>query len=268
MKYHKVQRKTASLESQLVTVQEKCAEVEKSNAKIRRVLVSTLHEVRRFSNELSSYAERLNKGLADAKADAELRDLCETIFYTSGMISSRLAFTDLELNPASVSLQGHFRSGIYKKFEKALHVLALKARLRHVTVSMRGQLFREIEALPAFELVPFVLLDNAIKYSPPYQDVVVRFEESAKTGRFEVVITNVGPCLEPGEATRVLESGERGQNAIASGTAGDGLGLYLATFLCNYHGLGLTVASDSFGKYDFQGTPFAPFVVRISNDIE
>lgn len=267
IRYDKINRKTIALEQQLAEISRKYALLEKDNLKTKRVLNSTLHEIRRFSNELSSYSEHFSKQLEATGAIPEWLELCDTIFYTSGMLSARLAFTDMELNPAAVKLQMHFRTGIYKKFEKAGHVLSQKARLRHVAIQMKGQSFLEIEGLPAFELLPFVILDNAIKYSPPYQTVYVQFEESAKPKHFEVTVTSIGPYLEPDETVTILESGKRGKNAEKSPVSGEGLGLYLAHFLCGYHDLRLTVASNLAASYDIKGIPYAPFTVRISTSI-
>jgi len=267
MRYDKVNRKISALAQQLNELSARYAKLEADYLKTKRALDSTLHEVRRFSGELSSYSGHLSEHLEERRADSEARELCETIFYTSGMISSRLAFTDLELNPAAVMLQVPLRAGIYKKFEKATHVLSLKARLRHVSMQMKGASFLEINALPSFELLPFVVLDNAIKYSPPYQSVTVRFDESTDRKHLEVVVSSVGPYMEPDEKVMVLERGKRGRHAEKSLVSGDGLGLYLAQFLCGYHDLRLSIASDQVGKYEINGVPYAPFTVRIKADL-
>ena len=267
VRYDKIRRKSATHADRLAELSARHEKLQADYAKVKRALDSTLHEVRRFSGELSSYSEHLSKQLEAQHVDAAARELCETIFYTSGMISSRLAFTDLELNPAAVRLQVPLRSGIYKKFEKAGHVLSLKARLRHVTIQMKGSSFMEIEALPSFELLPFVLLDNAIKYSPPYQPITVRFDESGHGTRLEVCITSIGPYLDHDEKSIVLDHGKRGRNAEKSPITGDGLGLYLAQFLCGYHDLRLRIASDQSGIYDINGIPYAPFTVRLNAEL-
>lgn len=265
--YHKINRKTAALTQKLDELEAKYAKIQADYTKIKRALDSTLHEVRRFSGELSSHAEHLSRQLEEQNADPAACELCETIFYTSGMISSRLAFTDLELNPAAVRLQVPLRTGIYKKFEKAGHVLSLKARSRHVSIQVKGTSFLEIEALPSFELLPFVILDNAIKYSPPYQSITARFDESTDRKRLEVVVSSIGPYMELEEKSMVLERGKRGRHAEQSPVQGDGLGLYLAQFLCDYHDLRLSIASDPIGKYQINGVPYAMFTVRINADL-
>lgn len=262
--YDKINRKTEALKKRLNELSAKCDRFAAEHATIKQALDSTLHEVRRLSGELSSYSEHLSRRLEESHADPSIRELCDTIFFTSGMIASRLAFTDLELNPAAVRLQVPVRSGVYKKFEKASHVLALKARLRHVSVQFRGASFLEINALPSFELLPFVLLDNAIKYSPAHEEVLIRFDENPAQTRLQVDIRSLGPLVEQDELDVILARGIRGRYAERSKITGDGRGLFLAKFLCDYHGVRLSVASDYTAAYDYGDTRYAPFIVRLT----
>lgn len=264
--YDKVNRKNAALASKISELSEKYRHLESEHQKVRQALDSTLHEVRRFSNEISIHAEALSKQLKQINADVYHQELCDTIMYTNGMISSRLGFTDIELNPASVRLQMSIRTGIYKKFEKARHVLTLKAKHRRVQIKMIGNSYIEIDALPSFELVPFVLLDNAIKYSPENQDVVVNFDEQANRQSLTVEVRSIGPMVAPEEAVEIFNRGKRGQNAIKLSAAGEGLGLFLAKFLCDYHDIRLSAHPSQHRDFDIGGVPYSQFVVRIGFD--
>jgi K+-sensing histidine kinase KdpD len=208
--------------------------------RLKEVLDSTLHEVRRFSGELGTHAESLSRLLEIQNITPDAVELTQTILHTTGMISARLGFTDLELNPKAVSRQATLWAGIYKKFEKARHVLGLKCRSRRVSIQFRGNSYLEIEALPAFELVPFVILDNAVKYSPSDKSVMVSFEESAAHS-VRVTISSFGPFVEADEVSKIFEKGYRGKHAQA--ISGDGLGLYLTKFLCDYHDVNISATS-------------------------
>jgi signal transduction histidine kinase len=180
------------------------------------------------------------------------------------MISSRLAFTDLELNPASVTLQLTLRAGLYKKFQKAHHVLALKARLRRVPIRFTGNSYLEIDALPSFELVPFVILDNAIKYSPADQEIRVKFDENLPGNRLVIDVSSTGPIVEPDELSAIFDRGVRGRNASKLSVGGDGLGLFLAKFLCDYHGIDVSASSGRESQFSINGVPYGLFHVRLN----
>lgn len=127
----------------------------------QEILNSTLHEIRRFSAQLSRFCERISR---ETEGNQNLNQLALSAFYTAGMISSRLAYTDIELNQRAIESQTTLRSGIFKKFDKAKRILAEEARSRSVTVQLHGESRAEIDALPVLELLPFVVLENAIKY--------------------------------------------------------------------------------------------------------
>lgn len=242
IRYDKINKRVEAANEEARRLGLENKELRQQAQRLKEVLDSTLHEVRRFSGELGTHAESLSRLLENQGASQEAIELTQTVFYTTGMISARLGFTDLELNPQSVSRQATLRAGIYKKFEKARHLLGLKSRMRRVPIQVRGNSYIEIDALPAFELVPFVILDNAVKYSPSDRPVTVSFEETQ--GQFvRVTVASCGPYVEPDEITKIFEKGYRGKHART--TAGDGLGLYLTKFLCDYHDVAISADSKN-----------------------
>jgi len=259
MRYDRANRKISRLEERVAELSTLNRTLETDQLHVKQVLDSTMHEVRRFSLELSADAERLSKFLQGA--DQAARELCDTIFYTSGMISSRMGFTDLELNPSAVSLQSLVRAGIYKKFDKAARVLAIRSRARSIPVRFNGTSFVEISALPSFDLVPFVILENAIKYSPRDQAVAVNFASIDRGVR--VSVSSLGPLVEKDELPKIFDRGNRGRNAERVAVSGEGLGLYLAKFLCDFHDIEICAKSGPEVGVSLNGIPYATFEVMM-----
>lgn len=258
IRYDKINKKKLAIEEESERLRTENAKLKQDSERLKAVLDSTLHEVRRFSGELGTHAETLSRLLEAQAISQDAVELTQTVLHTAGMISARLGFTDLELNPQAVSRQATLRAGIYKKFEKARHVLGLKSRSRRVPILFRGNSYLEIEALPAFELVPFVILDNAVKYSPQDRPVNVSFEEMAGQ-HVRVTVSSFGPYVEPDEIPRIFEKGYRGRHARS--TAGDGLGLYLTKFLCDYHDV--TISADSRGSVPTPNGPYGDFSISL-----
>jgi K+-sensing histidine kinase KdpD len=224
------------------------------NKSIQNILEATLHEVRLFSAQVSQFTEQLAR---KTEGDNGLNDIALSAFYTAGMISARLAYTDIELNPSAILNTRSIRSGIYKKFDKAKKILAPKSKGRKVKVSMTGESRHEIDALPVFELLPFVLLDNAIKYSPDEQEVVVHFE--LDYGRQNVLVSSVGPIVKPLEKERLFDKGFRGSQT--KNIEGQGLGLHLAKQICDWHGIDIKFDIGQNSLYDLNGISYASFKV-------
>lgn len=250
MRYDKHNKKLFDLQGQLSFLKAENEQVKSNAAELKEILDSTLHEVRRFSAQLSKFSERLSR---EATGSADVSQVAQSIFYTAGMISSRLAYTDLELNPKALESQTAIRSGIYKKFDKARRILAEEAREKNINLRLDGESRIEILTLPVFELLPFVLLDNAIKYSPRNQEVLVRFE--MLQGRQIVTVHSIGPSLLPDEYSQIFEKGFRGVNARQA--PGQGLGLFLAARVCQYHDISIRAECGRENLFQVGGVPYS-----------
>lgn len=256
MRYDKQNKKLVALQEEVAQLKEENERLKGASQSIAEILDSTLHEVRRFSAQLLKFSERLSR---DTEGQQSLNQTVQSIFYTAGMISSRLAYTDIELNPKAVESQTPLRSGIYKKFDKARRILAEEARDRRVNVRLNGESRVEIDALPVFELLPFVLLDNGIKYSPPDQVVTVEFE--ASSGHQLVTVKSIGPVVRREELPRLFEKGFR--CASATSMPGQGLGLFLAKRVCEYHGVTIRADSRANAAYQLNGVDYSEFRVEL-----
>lgn len=252
MRYDKQNRRLEQLCAEIAELKEQNSQLAADADYVKAILNSTLHEVRRFSAQLTKFSERLSRA---TEGQAQLNQAALSIFYTAGMISSRLAYTDIELNPRALESQTVIRSGIYKKFDKAKRILAEEARDRGVTIQLNGESRVEIDALPVFELLPFVLLENGIKYSPRGQTVAVNFE--AIGGRQFVTITSVGPAIADAELPHLFEKGYRG--AQAADLPGEGLGLFLAEQVCGFHEIQIRAEIGRRNLYQVGGIEYSEF---------
>lgn len=78
------------------------------------------------------------------------------------------------------------------------------------------------------------VVTNAARHAPP--DVPIEIEGRVVAGRFELSVTDRGPGIPPEERSRVMERYARGRHATATGTAGQGIGLYVAARIAAAHG--------------------------------
>lgn len=254
MRYDKQTRRFEALQAEIADLKAQNYLLANEAYEVRDVLNSTLHEVRRFSAQLSKFSERLSR---QTEGQAQLNQTAQSVFYTAGMISSRLAYTDIELNPRALESQTAIRSGIYKKFDKTRRILAEEARDSKVTVRLEGESRIEIDALPVFELLPFVLLENGVKYSPPDQAVTVAFETVG--GRQLVTVASQGPSVSQEELPHLFEKGFRGMQTI--NMPGQGLGLFLAKRVCEFHDVHIRAEIGKRDLYQLAGKSYSEFRV-------
>jgi signal transduction histidine kinase len=88
-----------------------------------------------------------------------------------------------------------------------------------------------------------ILLDNAIKYSPPGRSVRVGVA-ATEDGRCEVAVRDEGAGIPATELSHVFERFYRGHVPGASGPGGSGLGLAIAKWLVEKHGGEVVIESE------------------------
>jgi len=234
---------------------------EEERSKLYGILDGIMHETRRLNAEIASSCEEVSKSIG--RSDHQQASLhADDAFYTSGLVSSRLTFADFELNPDSLSRQTRYSAGVFRKFDKARRILSRAANRRGIDVRLQGPSTNQIDVLPAFEMVPFVLIDNAVKYSPDNQQVLIEIADNPFPGcRVQATVTSVGPMVLPQELPRLLERGFRGSLAAKSKIPGEGIGLYLANTLVRLANGSLDLSSSNQCSYSIDGIKYAEFKV-------
>lgn len=261
--YDKQNRRLAKLEKQRDEARERYRYAETERAWLYELLDSIMHEVRRLNSEVSDSCEKISKSI-DAEQYQVASQEANDAFYTCGLLSSRLTFADYELNSDVIALQQKYSAGVYKKFDKARRILYRSAKERQIDIQLEGPSHNEIDVLPAFEMVPFVLLDNAVKYSPRNQDISVTIsDDPTPECRILVEISSIGPTAKGDQVHSLLERGVRGEGAEKSGVAGQGIGLYLASTLTKLANGVLSVSSDPDSLYSIDGVDYSEFNVTI-----
>lgn len=165
-----------------------------ANTESEKFVQFTMHEIRRLNLDVKAQAEEMTANLNRGYADMEFLDYrAQNIFGTSSLISIRLDSYDFHVNPNALSSGSEVQIEIFKKFDKTKHCLQVECGRRKVQIKLDGQCRQSIKGYPIFELLPFVLLENAIKYSPPDQSITVSFVED-KQG-LQVIVNSIGPRL-------------------------------------------------------------------------
>lgn len=76
-----------------------------------------------------------------------------------------------------------------------------------------------------------------------------------------VVVSSLGPVIEKHELESIFERGARGKNARCFD--GEGLGLFLAKHLCDWHDIGLDADCDTAKRFDLDGVPYGDVEFRL-----
>jgi len=215
--------------------------LEESNSYVtqnKELLDDTFHELRKLNNQLKSQVETLILKTDDNKEQFEpIKDDVRNVLSTSQLISIRLNTFDFVLNPELEMGQGKVPTPIYKKVEKAIHCLRSEAYKKNLHIIINGNSHNYVDGAPVLELLPYLVLDNAIKYCPKDETINVSFDETDEEIRIR--IRNLGPRPKDDELSRLTERKFRSE--FVAGTPGSGLGLYLVASICELNKVDLKI---------------------------
>lgn len=192
----------------------------------KEMMNSTLHEIRTLNSQIKRFSESIIKDGENA------HKLASSIFASSTLMSARLSAYDLENNPQLLLSGSKFNTGFYEKFTKASHCLETLAKDNNVRISsFVGNSYMRKDVYHIFDFLPYVILENAIKYSPKNQEITVTFTEFKN--ETEVIVSSLGPVVTKDELKHIFNKGYRGSNAAKANATGGGFGLYFARLICD-----------------------------------
>lgn len=229
-----------------------------------KTLERLMHEMRRLNAILKTDAEHLTRCASGVKNDpSQIRHYADSIFETSYAISLWLDIFDFENNPDTIDNQEVAPRSIHGKFKKIIRVFKRHWKPKSLGYVMRGDAHNLVDTLPCIDVVPYILLDNASKYSPRNSSVEIEFFES-ELG-LEVKVSSLGPLLEHGELEKIFNDGYRGVRAQLVVSDGHGKGLAIAKSIMDLHSSRITatvagpvIRIDDHDFQDFCITLFFP----------
>ena len=236
------------------------AEIDRKTAPVNDLL----HETRALNGQIrgltDSYFEE--HGDDDTIDSNRLLEIIKNVQVCSYMISNMFLYLDSVLNP-TLPQGSSYPAVIFGKFDKMRKLLKGYMR-KNVWISLNTAETSKYRynIYPSFETLLFVLLENAIKYSPNNQSVDVNFIEKANI--LDVEITSVGPYCNENEITRLCEKGFRSENAQIMQKQGQGFGLNFASEICKAHKIGLSFESIYLNKD--HGVKYGRFYVKLHFD--
>lgn len=220
-----------------------------------------VHDLRRLSTaiyhssqeafDLILPIEQLHPSLREARARIE------NVLGAQSILKIRTDVLDYEGNPGVFDDDRNVP--IYRRVDKVIKSFTSFASKKNVRLHKEGASFGEALGPNAFEIVPYVVLDNAIKYSPFNNDITIRIFE--KSNNIEIHIISVGPIITSNELNEIFQKGFRGKSARDGGFPGSGIGLYLARKIVErFRG---TITASSSGSYKIDRQEMADITFRI-----
>lgn len=193
-----------------------------------------LHEIRKLNRTVKQTAERLCCKENSSHPEMALKPLVD-IWKSAELMSSQFEIIEMLANESLADLPLKSKIEVYRIFDKCARIYDVVEKQSVIALNAPPGFSGKIEACDkTFPIIPTVLIENALKYRKPNNNVDVHiFSESN-----ECVVT-VGNVA---EFNPDLDDSVFGKGARATVTKeGSGNGLYLAQLVARQHGSSITL---------------------------
>lgn len=197
-------------------------------ASILNELNSFVHDLRRLSGTIYHQAHKALNLIPNNLYQAN--KLIKSVIASQTMLKLRTDVLDISGTPISAKDPQHVPA--YKRLDKVVQCFRPMAEERGISITLNGESHSFIFGPDVFEIICYIILDNAVKYSPNNENIEVNIQED--DGKIKIHIESIGPKISEHEYEEIFRKGFRGTAAINSNVAGSGLGLHLAKSLVKY----------------------------------
>lgn len=228
----------------------------------KELLKQLLHEFRGINYVIKASSDILSKSISGENLDKPAIEYHSQIITENAyLLSLWLDICDLELNPELFSQQEIRVTSIWGKFKKAALSFRRIMKSRNITLNISGESKALLDCFPVMDMLPYILLDNSVKYSPSHSAIEIKFSESSK--KIDVEISSMGPVTDPSENEKLFDSGFRADSALKSDVQGYGRGLALAKNICDLHGATIAITRSS-NVVEYNGLNYSEFCLSIN----
>jgi two-component system, OmpR family, heavy metal sensor histidine kinase CusS len=215
--------------------------IESSFRKITQFTADASHDLRTPVAVMRATAEiALRKPRSQAEYEEALSRVLQTSVETSAMLENLLMIAradsgaaGLEMHP--VDLKSHIRRAQeHGEILAATKSLSFSSQLPESAVLVKGDAI-------AIDRLLMILVDNAVKYTPPGGRCEIALTMSEAEAHIAVKDSGVG--IESGDLESIFERFYRADKTRSREISGAGLGLAIARWIANVHGGSITAES-------------------------
>lgn len=205
-------------------------------------LSKVMHEFAVVRSDIRALNDQINISLRDPdRTDIDrLRANSARLVERLDWLDVLFEFLRIELNPEGISYAPRAEYNIHGIFFRAVRHLSTRVAEKQLKIFLSPETGFLVEGYPSLPLLPMLLLDNAVKYSPVYGQISVLLDSV----RSLVTVESLGPEIDSVELSTIFNKGVRGKNAQLTPRGGQGLGLYIAKEICRAHNIVITVSQQ------------------------
>ena len=225
-----------------------------------------LHDIRILNRQIKINAEReirYNKGLDLADAFEVAPHNLKSIYKASELLTGQLELISFYYNPSQINRGKKSYIHVYKLFDKVKRIYQVLAEQKKININMIGSSTSEAPLFESATILPQILIDNAVKYSLVGGTVDLSVTEENRY--IHVGVSSFGPRIEDDEKDKIFSRRSRGIYAERSGIEGSGIGLWVASKVCEYNNIELELKVEP-SSVIYNNTPYSQnkFLLKIT----
>ena len=202
------------------------------------------HDVRKFNQQIKIKNDKIYKKAQQHKRFGDILEVTKSIQQLGWFLTLRLNNHDFIYNEELLRADVKSSYNIYRIIDKVKKCIKERADEKNIKIDMNARFVcKDMQAYDCIELLPYIFLDNAIKYSTNGETIHIDIEESRELQH--VKIRSLGPVAHEQEVPKLFEQGYRSENAINLTQDGMGIGLYTARCICELNDIKLELASSN-----------------------
>jgi two-component system phosphate regulon sensor histidine kinase PhoR len=193
------------------------------------------HELKTPLSLVRMFGELLQSGRVDSeeKRQQYLQIILSESDRLASLIENVLDFAKVERGKAGYQFAAANVRDVVARAVEACKVRAQREKVELV-LEERDELPVSYIDERAIEIAVINLVDNALKYAPDGQRVVI--STGRNNGWIEIRVVDEGPGIPPEDRKRIFERFERGRGAQTKQVRGSGIGLALVKHIAEAHG--------------------------------
>lgn len=206
---------------------------------------NTIHDVRKFNANIKARSEIISNKKGCRKKDMEsIKKYGENIWAMSQLISTRLSEYDYLYAEAPLQCGSKYEFNFFATFDKIRRCMIEEAKRENKEIRVRATngACSSIEAYDSIKYMPFLLIDNALKYS--FNNTIIEVKIKDEDNKQTIEINSIGVFVEENEIESLFIRGYRGKNSSGFTQSGSGIGLYLVKKICDANNIKVQIKTQ------------------------
>lgn len=209
-------------------------------------LGNMVHDIRKFNANIKGKGELLmNNSHNKTKKDRErILEYSKNILAMSEYITTKLKEYDYLYAESPWKTGDIIEFNFFRSFDKIRRCLQTEAKKEEkiILLSCQSSQCSNIESYSNIDIVPFLIVDNAVKYSSNKTNIEINIKDKEDIQIIE--IKSFGIYVEQDEIENLFKRGYRGKGACCSNKTGSGIGLYLIKNICDANSIDIKIESE------------------------